>query len=129
MNTPDLRVERVRHPLKLRQLTVTRVEPLAGGLLARITVQGDDLQDFVTASFDDHVKIFFAPEPGQPVALPEIGPDGARFREDAPRPAARDYTATGRPAPGPPRRNRASRSPSPARAALSWCRRRSTGMC
>ncbi|CZZ98245.1 iron utilization protein [Bordetella trematum] len=92
MNTPDLRVERVRHPLKLRQLTVTRVEPLAGGLLARITVQGDDLQDFVTASFDDHVKIFFAPEPGQPVALPEIGPDGARFREDAPRPAARDYT-------------------------------------
>lgn len=92
MTSPDLRVERVRHTLKLRRLTVTRVEHLAGGLLARITLQGEDLQDFVSASFDDHVKVFFANQPGETLVLPELGPDGVRFPEGAPRPAARDYT-------------------------------------
>lgn len=92
MTSPSLRVERVRHPLKMRQLTVARVEPLAGGLLARITFTGEDLHDFVTASFDDHVKVFFPPQPGLALALPEIGPDGLRFAQDQPRPAARDYT-------------------------------------
>ncbi len=92
MSQTDLRVERVRHPLKMRELTVARVETLAGGLLARITFTGDGLRDFVSASFDDHVKVFFPADPSQPPALPEIGPDGLRFPEGAPRPAARDYT-------------------------------------
>ncbi|OZI75121.1 siderophore-interacting protein [Bordetella genomosp. 12] len=91
MTSPHLRVERVRHTLKMRQLTVSRVEHLAGGLLARITFTGEDLHDFVSASFDDHVKVFF-PEPGQALALPEVGPDGVRFAPGQPRPAARDYT-------------------------------------
>lgn len=92
MKQTDLRVERVRHALKLRQLIVSKVEHLAGGLLARVTLQGEDLRDFVTASFDDHVKVFFAPSPGEPLVLPELGPDGVRLPEGAPKPAARDYT-------------------------------------
>lgn len=91
MTRSDLTVERVRHPLKMRVLTVARVERIAG-LLARITFTGEDLQDFVSASFDDHVKLFFPADPSQPVALPEVGPDGVKFPEGVPRPAARDYT-------------------------------------
>lgn len=91
MNRSDLTVERVRHTLKMRVLTVVRVEPVAG-LLARVTFTGDDLQDFVSASFDDHVKLFFPAGPTQAPALPSVGPDGVKFPEGAPKPAARDYT-------------------------------------
>lgn len=87
----DLQVERVRHNLKMRVLTVVRIERIAG-LLARITFTGDDLQDFVSASFDDHVKLFFSPDPSQPLVLPSVGPDGVKFPDGAPKPAARDYT-------------------------------------
>lgn len=91
MTRSDLTVERVRHSLKMRILTVARVERIAG-LLARVTFTGEDLHDFVSASFDDHVKLFFPADPSQPPALPEVGPDGIKFPEGVPRPAARDYT-------------------------------------
>jgi NADPH-dependent ferric siderophore reductase len=91
MTRSDLNVERVRHTLKMRALTVTRVERIAG-LLARVTFTGKDLQDFVSASFDDHVKVFFPADPSQPPALPTVGPDGVKFPEGALKPAARDYT-------------------------------------
>lgn len=91
MSPSELNVERVRHELKLRQLTVARVERVAD-LLVRITLTGDDLRDFVTASFDDHVKTFFPAHPGAPLALPSLGPNGVSFPEDQPRPQARDYT-------------------------------------
>lgn len=91
MTRNDLNVERVRHDLKMRSLTVARVERIAG-LLARVTFTGDDLQDFVSASFDDHVKLFFPADPDQPPALPVATADGIKFPEDAPKPAARDYT-------------------------------------
>ena len=84
-------IERRRHDLKMRLLTVRRVGRLTPNMV-RITLTGDDLSGFVSASFDDHVKLFFAP-PGQdrPV-LPQPGPNGAVFPEGATRPAARDYT-------------------------------------
>jgi NADPH-dependent ferric siderophore reductase len=91
MTRTDLNVERVRHDLKMRALTVASVERIAG-LLARVTFTGDDLHDFVSASFDDHVKLFFPEDPSQPPALPTAGPDGVKFPEGAPKPAARDYT-------------------------------------
>lgn len=91
MNRSDLTVERVRHNLKMRVLTVQRVERVAG-LLARITFTGDDLQDFVSASFDDHVKLFFPVDPLLPPVLPSVGPEGVKFPDSAPKPAARDYT-------------------------------------
>jgi NADPH-dependent ferric siderophore reductase len=90
-NKSGLAVERVRHPLKMRLLRVARVSRVAPALV-RVTLTGDDLDDFVSASFDDHVKIFL-PEPGSAMpALPAAGPDGIVFPEGVPRPAARDYT-------------------------------------
>ncbi|MGF6965001.1 NADPH-dependent ferric siderophore reductase [Paraburkholderia sp. WC7.3g] len=87
---PDLAVHRVRHPLKFRLLQVKRVRALTPHLI-RVTFTGDDLHDFVSASFDDHIKVFF-PEPGadQPT-LPQAGPDGPVFPEGK-RPTARDFT-------------------------------------
>lgn len=91
MSRSDLSVERVRHHLKMRMLIVSRVERVAG-LMARVTFTGADLQDFVSPSFDDHVKLFFPSDPSQPLVLPSVTPDGIKFPDDAPRPQARDYT-------------------------------------
>ncbi|TKC83797.1 siderophore-interacting protein [Trinickia terrae] len=99
-SNPELTVTRVRHPLKFRLLQVKRVKALTP-YLKRVTLTGDDLADFETASFDDHIKVFF-PEPGadKPV-VPAAGPDGPVFPADRPRPTMRDYT--------PRRFNRAAR--------------------
>lgn len=89
-NRPDLAVHRVRHPLKFRLLQVSKVQALTPHLI-RVTFTGEDLHDFVSASFDDHIKVFF-PEPGaDKPALPEAGPDGPVFPEGR-RPTARDFT-------------------------------------
>jgi NADPH-dependent ferric siderophore reductase len=70
-NTATYRIERVRHELKKRHLQVMRVEELSPHM-RRITLGGDDLQDFVSPGYDDHVKLFFAdgsrpeiPQPGR----------------------------------------------------------------
>jgi NADPH-dependent ferric siderophore reductase len=87
----DLQVTRVRHPLKFRMLEVARVRPLTPHL-TRVTLTGPDLDDFVSASFDDHVKVFFpAPGASRP-ALPRPGPNGPVFPEGEARPVARDFT-------------------------------------
>ena len=59
MNSPTTlrRIERVRHELKRRHLTVTQVEQLTPNF-RRITFNDESLSDFVSASFDDHVKVF-----------------------------------------------------------------------
>jgi len=59
VNSPTAvrRVERVRHELKRRRLTVNRVEDLTPHF-RRITFKDESLSDFVSASFDDHVKVF-----------------------------------------------------------------------
>ena len=90
MSRSDLSVERVRHHLKMRMLIVSRVERVAE-LMARVTFTGVDLQDFVSPSFDDHVKLFFPSDPSQPLVLPSVTPDGIKFPDDAPRPQAPDY--------------------------------------
>jgi NADPH-dependent ferric siderophore reductase len=88
---PELDVTRVRHALKFRLLQVTRVEQLNPHFV-RVTLAGDALDDFESASFDDHVKVFF-PAPGetQPV-VPSAGPNGPVFDPAKPRPVARDFT-------------------------------------
>lgn len=85
-------IERLRHELKLRVLTVVRTEELTAHM-RRITLAGGDLEGFVSPSHDDHVKLFF-PAPGdtQPV-FPTLG-NGAnpvQYAEGA-RPIARNYT-------------------------------------
>jgi len=59
------RIERVRYELKRRVLTVTQVERITPQML-RITLTGNDLADFVSASPDDHVKIFIPTSSGEP---------------------------------------------------------------
>lgn len=59
------RIERVRHELKRRELVVRTVENITPNML-RITLEGDDLADFHSASPDDHVKIFLPTQTGEP---------------------------------------------------------------
>jgi NADPH-dependent ferric siderophore reductase len=89
-NPTHLEVVRVRHPLKFRLLRVARVQALSPALV-RVTLTGD-LADFVSASFDDHLKVFFPPAGAEKPALPSLGPDGIVFPEGVERPVARDYT-------------------------------------
>ena len=59
-------IERVRHDLKLRDVTVARINRVSPGF-ASITFQGDALADFMSLSFDDHVKFMFNDTNGEPV--------------------------------------------------------------
>jgi NADPH-dependent ferric siderophore reductase len=70
---PRRRVQRVRHELQRRELRVTRVEP-RGERFVAVTVQGDSLRTFASASFDDHVKLM----------LPD-GSGGLQMRDYTPR--------------------------------------------
>jgi NADPH-dependent ferric siderophore reductase len=51
-------VQRVRHELKRRRLSVKRIERLPPGMV-RVVLGGDDLAGFTSLGFDDHVKLFF----------------------------------------------------------------------
>jgi len=66
------RVQRVRHELRRRTLSVRRVETISPHVRS-VTLGGEELADFVSLSFDDHVKLFLPVADGSP-------------------PVARDYT-------------------------------------
>lgn len=51
------RIERVRHELRRRDLTVRSVETLTPHMI-RITLEGDELDGFTSLSAGDHIKIF-----------------------------------------------------------------------
>jgi NADPH-dependent ferric siderophore reductase len=81
-------ISRVRHEPRRRLLTVRQVERFTPAM-ARITL-GGDLAGFLSASYDDHVKVFF-PLPGDTKpTLPDPGPNGEA--NGAPRSPGRDYT-------------------------------------
>ncbi|MCA3783086.1 MAG: siderophore-interacting protein [Burkholderia sp.] len=90
-NTSERTVTRVRHTLKFRLLQVLRVQAVTPHLL-RVTLGGPDLADFESASFDDHVKVFFPPPGAERPALPTLGENGPEFPEGEPKPVARDFT-------------------------------------
>lgn len=50
-------IERVRYDVRTRRLKVARIEQVTPAML-RITLTGDDLADFESRGFDDHVKLF-----------------------------------------------------------------------
>jgi NADPH-dependent ferric siderophore reductase len=60
------RVQRVRHELKVRELTVARIESPSPNFVS-ITFAGESLHDFVSDSFDDHVKFMLEPGGAEPV--------------------------------------------------------------
>jgi NADPH-dependent ferric siderophore reductase len=63
---PTQRVQRVRHELKIRHLTVARVEPLSPHFKS-ITFTGEALSDFSSVGFDDHVKVMLDIDSADPV--------------------------------------------------------------
>lgn len=70
MEQPNHRqVQRVRHALRMRELSVASVTPL-GAHFVSISFQGEALADFLSLSFDDHVKFMFD------------GADGVQVRRD-----------------------------------------------
>lgn len=100
-------VRRVRHAMKLRRITVLRITETHPQTRC-ITFGGGDLHAFVSASFNDHAKLFF-PLPGSLEPLVPPGPPGMRGgpgsgadrgtdrgtdsgTDSGPRPVARDYT-------------------------------------
>ena len=87
MTVSHFEVERVRHPLKFRLLQVLSTRAVTPHLLS-VVFTGDDLDDFVSASFDDHVKLFF-PLPGE---KEPVLPAGDPKAEGAPKTIARDFT-------------------------------------
>jgi NADPH-dependent ferric siderophore reductase len=83
--------ERVMHPLKFRLLQVKQINH-SSPLMKRITLTGEDLADFVSASPDDHVKVFF-PKPGEEKPIvPKAGPNGPEIGDGENRPIMRDFT-------------------------------------
>jgi len=86
----DLTVRRVRHALELRRARVARVTPITP-YLVRVTLAGDELRGFVSASFDDHMKVFFPVGGAAEPVMPTLGPDGPDV-PGAARPTMRDFT-------------------------------------
>src|SRR5690606_28822376 len=73
---------------RLRVREVQRPSPQ----LVRVRIEGEALRGFISASFDDHLKLMLPAMPGQPLVLPQAGPEGLVWPSDAERPALRDYT-------------------------------------
>lgn len=83
-------IARVRHTLKMRRLDVSRVRQLTPHMV-RVTFVGTVLDGFVSASPDDHVKLFF-PVAGGALNLPALGPEGPVYPEGVEPSPSRDYT-------------------------------------
>ena len=78
-NSSVPKIERVRHELKRRTLTVSNVEKITPGML-RIELAGEDLADFVSLAPDDHIKVL-VPGPGEEMARRDYTP--RRYDTDA----------------------------------------------
>ena len=83
-------IVRVRHALRMRRLQVSRVRQLTPHMV-RVTLVGPDLDGFVSAAPDDHVKLFFPVADGA-LNLPTLGPEGPVYPEGVEPSASRDYT-------------------------------------
>jgi len=59
-------ITRLRHDTRRRTLTVTVIEAL-GAHMRRIAFTSPELHDFVSASADDHIKLFFPTATGETV--------------------------------------------------------------
>lgn len=62
----DKRIQRVRHELKPRAVTVSAVKQLAPNFVS-VTFKGESLHDFVSLSYDDHVKFILHDAAGERV--------------------------------------------------------------
>ncbi|MBP0598022.1 siderophore-interacting protein [Herbaspirillum sp. LeCh32-8] len=65
MTTPRT-VQRIRHEVKFRDVKVAATRQTGANMLS-ITFRGEALKDFVSMSFDDHVKFVFADATGEQI--------------------------------------------------------------
>jgi len=63
--TSTRRVQRVQHEIKRRELKVVRVNEISPNVRS-VTFAGESLADFISASFDDHIKLIL-PTATEPV--------------------------------------------------------------
>ncbi|MGE0190327.1 MAG: siderophore-interacting protein [Steroidobacteraceae bacterium] len=82
-------IERIRHQARTRVLTVKRVKQITPHMVC-VTLTGD-LQGFISASYDDHVKLFF-PAPGSVDPILPQQQSGSHAAIPSPTPIGRDYT-------------------------------------
>lgn len=83
-------VERVRHPFRARHVQLlSREQPSPG--FVRLTLGGPELEDFVSAGFDDHVKLIL-PQAGRDLPALPVLLDGRPSFVEGERPTLRDYT-------------------------------------
>lgn len=89
----ELEIRRVRHPLKVRALTIAAVTRLTPHMV-RLTLTGPSLADLAMDGFDDHVKLML-PAPGAgALVFPPMTADGRPDWEGSglTPPVMRDYT-------------------------------------
>lgn len=55
---PQREIHRIRHELRMRKLTVSAIQRLSPGFVS-VTFSGTALSDFISKSFDDHIKFMF----------------------------------------------------------------------
>lgn len=67
------KIERIRHDTRRRSLTVETIEKLTPHML-RIGFTCDDFHDFVSASPDDHIKLFFPSGDGGSACMRDYTP-------------------------------------------------------
>ena len=67
------KIERMRHELRRRTLTISEIAELTPHM-RRIRFVSPELHDFVSASADDHVKLFFAPSDGGDPVMRDFTP-------------------------------------------------------
>ena len=65
-NPTPHQIKRVRHELRIREVEVVRVLPLSKNFIS-VTFSGEDLADFTSLSFDDHIKFMFTNAKGEAV--------------------------------------------------------------
>jgi NADPH-dependent ferric siderophore reductase len=78
---------RRKPPRPVEVVSVSRIAPR----LVSVLVTGESLEGFATAAPTAHMKVLLPPD-GQELVLPEQGPDGPVYTDDAPRPVMRTYT-------------------------------------
>lgn len=90
MSTPETTpLQRIRHPFRARHVQVLARTSVSPGFI-RLTLGGPELQDFLSAGFDDHVKLIL-PQAGLDKPRLPVMIDG-RPHIDGERPVTRDYT-------------------------------------
>lgn len=82
-------MERVRHPFKARHVQLLAREQLSPGFI-RLTLGGEEMTDFISLGFDDHVKLLLPQQGLEKPNLPRMHDGRPHF--DGERPIMRDYT-------------------------------------